>query len=202
MTPIGALDTETTSLRPDRKAWEVAMIRRDDTSQHEIQFFIHVDLEQADLAALKVGRYFERHPNAHPHPLYHTPGWPSTVKDGSPADAAVLSEDQAAALIESWTRGAIIVGAVPNFDTEVLGNLLRAEGFCPSWYYHLVDVENLAVGYLASSGHAKHFQPPWSSDALGDALGVEPAGPGERHTALGDARWALRMYDAVMGGAA
>jgi hypothetical protein len=59
-----------------------------------------------------------------------------------------------------------------------------------------VDVENLAVGYLAGIGSV--FTPPWNSDRLSEALGLEPVDESERHTALGDARWAMRIYDAVM----
>ena len=33
-------------------------------------------------------------------------------------------------------------------DTEVLANRMRAHGICPSWHYHLIDVEALAIGYL------------------------------------------------------
>lgn len=42
---------------------------------------------------------------------------------------------------------------------------------------------------------------PWRSDELSRLIGVEPPGEAERHTALGDARWAARAWDAVMGGA-
>lgn len=43
--------------------------------------------------------------------------------------------------------------------------------------------------------------PPWRSDDLSRTCGVEPPSDDERHTALGDARWALRWYDAMTGGA-
>ena len=48
--------------------------------------------------------------------------------------------------VERITRGAHLVGAVPTFDAEVLGARMRANGICPSWHYHLIDVEALAVG--------------------------------------------------------
>lgn len=41
--------------------------------------------------------------------------------------------------------------------------------------------------------------PPWPSDELSRLCGVEPSGEHERHTALGDARWAMRRYDAIIG---
>ena len=58
------------------------------------------------------------------------------------------------------------------------------------------SVENLAAGYLAAKGH--RFPLPYSSGDLTEALGVDPGTAEEKHTALGDARWAMRLYDAVM----
>ena len=93
---------------------------------------------------------------------------------------------------------------------------MRANGICPSWHYHLIDVEALAVGYLAGRGWpldhwgdpggetARMFDPrnlPWKSDDLSAALGIRITDD-DRHTALGDARWARAIYDAVMNGGA
>jgi DNA polymerase III epsilon subunit-like protein len=39
-----------------------------------------------------------------------------------------------------------------------------------------------------------------SSKWLSRKVGVEPPGEGVAHTALGDARWARDVYDAVTGG--
>ena len=67
MTPICAVDTETTSLRPDRRAWDIALIRRDDEGERRVQFFIELDaldLPNADPFSLNVGRFWERHPQA------------------------------------------------------------------------------------------------------------------------------------------
>ena len=43
MTPICAVDCETTSLRPDRRALDIALIRRDDECERRVQFFIELD---------------------------------------------------------------------------------------------------------------------------------------------------------------
>jgi hypothetical protein len=111
------------------------------------------------------------------------------------------------------THGAHVVGAVPSFDTHVLDGLLRGHGLIPAWHYHLIDVEVLAVGYLAGRGvkigstvvdkhgNTRLRTPPYSSDELTEALGVESAAEHERHTAMGDVRWVMRMYDAIMGSA-
>ena len=59
MTPICAVDCETTSLRPDRRAWDIALIRRDDEGERRVQFFIELDaldLPNADPFSLNVSR--------------------------------------------------------------------------------------------------------------------------------------------------
>ena len=90
---------------------------------------------------------------------------------------------------------------------------MRANGICPSWHYHLIDTEALAVGYLHginSHGHSSvtcaenciddNMLPglPWKSDDLSAALGITVSEE-DRHTALGDAKWARAIYDAVTG---
>jgi hypothetical protein len=191
--PICFLDTETDGVHPDRKVWEVAAIRRDpDGTQTEFHAFIDVQLDKADPFGLRVGKFYDRHPYGR---------YLSRLDAVSPYDVrfddrGMLLDEDAAHAVARITHGAHIVGAVPNFDTEVLGSLLRSNGLTPAWHYHLVDVENLAVGYLAGIGSV--FTPPWNSDRLSEALGLEPVDESERHTALGDARWAMRIYDAVM----
>ena len=203
MTKIAFIDTETTSLRPDRRAWEIAVITREPGKpDREMAWFIaaeDLDLGNADLMSLKIGRFHERHPE-------YRNGGPETV---------ALRERDVLLTVEEATRGAHLVGAVPNFDAEVLGNRMRAHGICPSWHYHLVDIRALATGWLhrhaawlenrestieEATALREIARPPWKSDDLTRALGVKPATEEERHTALGDARWAMRAYDAVIGG--
>lgn len=191
--PICFVDTETTGLHHGRLPWDVAVIRRDpDGTETAWQTYIDVDLSQADPFGLKVGRFYERHPLGR-----WLSGRTGELDDdwGSWAVGA-LSPWVATLRFARITHGAHIVGAVPNFDTEVLGALLREAGFTPAWHYHLVDIENLAVGYLAGKGQP--IAPPWKSDELTEALGLPPTPDDEKHTALGDAKWAMRVYDAVM----
>lgn len=195
MSPIVFLDTETTGVHPGRQVWEIAMIRCDERGARETSFFVDVDLDQADPFGLSVGRFYERHPIGRWLAL---PDWPT------PTIGRDFVEKRAAAnTVAQWTHGAHIVGAVPNFDTETLDPLLREHGLIPAWSYHLVDVEALAAGYLAGvaadAGVQSRIAPPWKSDDLSRAINVEPPGDDERHTALGDARWAMRIYDRVMG---
>lgn len=193
--PIVFLDTETDGVHPSRRVWEIGMIRRDGEGERAISMFVEIDLSTADPFGLKVGRFYERHPLGR------------AITEGVPIyrfeeamKGTMMASAHAALTVAQWTHGAHIVGAVPNFDTEVLANLLRSQGLTPSWHYHLVDVENLMVGYLAARG--TRMPPPWRSDELSELVGVAPPEADERHTALGDARWAARIYDAVMGGAA
>lgn len=196
MTRLCFIDTETTSLRPDRRAWEIGFIVRDpEAGVHDAEhhWFIHrtdLDLGNADPFALKVGRFYERHPD---------------YGDMTQREEYALRE------VEKLTRGAHLVGAVPNFDAEVLAARMRAHGILPSWHYHLICVENLAIGYINGRCHREGTDRewsnaladvgmPWKSDELSAALGVKVSGE-DRHTALGDARWAMAIYDAVTGGA-
>jgi hypothetical protein len=214
-TRIVFLDTETTSLRYDRRVWEAGLIVRDpgqpDTSHRWFVRSEDLDLGNADPASLRIGRFYDRHPDH---------GGTSRHGERAHPEAYVLTE------VERLTRGAHLVGAVPGFDAEVLGTRMRANGICPSWHYHLIDVEPLAVGWMngrrarqneivdgyppendgkEAPGLVRWDSPgwrevplPWKSDDLSAALGVTVSDE-DRHTALGDARWAMALFDAVTG---
>jgi hypothetical protein len=213
--PLVFIDTETTGLHPERRAWEIAMIRTDENGHSKgCSFFLgDVDLSRADLRGLHVGGFYDRHPLFNGQHTNHSGAersWYSANPFGGHADYRILSEAQAARHVEKWTRGAHLVGAVPSFDAETLSGLLRHHHLVPSWHHHLIDVEALALGYLRAQ---LTFAPaadvidlptdvadlPWSSDDLSRAIGVEPP-TDERHTAMGDARWAKAIYERVMGG--
>lgn len=254
--PIVFLDTETNGLHADRRPWEIAWIRReiDGTETERCIQIADIDNTNAELKGLQIGRFHDRFqggPKAAASLLVHSTLVPREQR-------TLLLEWDAAIEIERATRDAIIVGAVPNFDTEVLAAMLRRHRMCPAWRYQLVDVEALAAGWLAvnsaltppsealtekrSERYAKELQlvdaresgdlvkiqdaeravadamdaenqewsrssaafvaPPWRSDDLSRACGVEPPSEEERHTALGDARWVKRWYDHILGGAA
>lgn len=231
------IDTETDGVHPDRKAWEVAMIRRDENGTRFREFFVEVDLSTADPFGLKVGGFYDRHPLGRriSGGSAACKGQYDQINDGSLPGPEVFGEADAALKVAEFTHGAHLVGAVPNFDADVLARLLRDNGLTPSWHYHLVDVEAMAVGYLraARAGkkcrhanqrgiygdeiNARHgaraecldcgallpnlpISLPWKSDSLSLACGVEPPEGSLRHTAMGDAEWAMNWYDAMTGG--
>lgn len=206
MTKLCFIDTETTSLRPDRRAWEVGIIARElGRADMEHHWFIdarELDLGNADVMSLKIGGFYDRHPQ---------------YKYNGGGEVYARVEADAMGDVEFLTRGAHLVGAVPNFDADVLSARMRAHGICPSWHYHLIDVEALAAGWLNAMAAVcerrdqgeipgpergaelrEVASPPWKSDDLSAALGVTVSEE-DRHTALGDAKWAMRIYDAVMG---
>ncbi len=175
MSALVFLDTETTGLSLDDDIWEFAAIRREpDGRESRHHLFIEHDIEKCR----KLPESFQ------------------ADHDGRWLAAAAASQEQAAAYIDPLFHDRPhVVGAVPNFDTERIALLLRRHGFEPGWHYHLIDVENLAVGYLAATSARPSL--PWKSDELSRAVGVEPP-TDERHTAMGDALWARAIYDHVM----
>ena len=179
--PLVFMDTETTGLALADDIWEFAAIRRegDGTPDHPLHLLIEHD---ADKAAT-LPESFRRDLKARFDP------------------AVAISPRAAARLIAHVLRPgdggkAHVVGAVPNFDTERVALLLAAYGLAPCWHYHLIDVENLAVGFIL--GRFRSATPlPWDSDHLSRMVGVEPPTDG-RHTAMGDAMWARDIYDRIV----
>jgi Exonuclease len=173
MSAIVFMDTETTGLALTDDIWEFAGIRREeDGSETKLHLFIEHDVTKCHNLP----------------PAFH--GDHGARWDQSKA----VPPGQAAHDIGDFMAGAHIVGAVPNFDTERISLLLRRLGYKPSWHYHLIDVENLAVGFLARAGTKVSL--PWDSDELSTKLGIDPP-TDARHTAMGDAVWAMAIYDWV-----
>lgn len=189
--PLVFIDTETTGVHGRRRVWEVGLIRRDpDGREVRWETFVDVDLSEADRFGLRVGKFYDRHPM----------GRRLSGKAGVDErwTARTCKPEHAAWRVAELTHGAHIIGAVPDFDTRSLEELLGEHGLISAWHYHIICAEVLAVGYLAGKGQT--FHPPYGSDELTEALGIAPAPPELRHTALADAEWAMRIYDAVMGG--
>lgn len=210
--PIAFVDIETTGLDPDvHEIWEVGLI---DPDGAEHRWFLPVDLGRADPIALDIGGYHRRHPEGYNHD-FATPS--DFVGDPWVLHAVTDPWDFAAAFCE-LTRPrngerVHLAGAVVSFDEERLRKLLRANGACPEWHYHLVDVEAVAAGWIAAQGwpiekaatgrrgelvELNSGRPGWDSKALSSAVGVDLEQFRE-HEALEDARWAKAIYEAVFG---
>lgn len=196
------LDTETTSLHPDTgEVWEFAGIRVSAGAPDWIvNFQIECDLSNADPFALSIGKYRERFgKNGDWQPYSITDGFGSEVSQSPfPQNGEVVSKYDASRVIERFTRGAHVVGNVISFDTERLAKLLREEGETPGWHYHVIDIEPILVGFLTAD-NLPPIELPWNSEHLSAAAGVALPDETERHTALGDAKWVQRQWQAVFG---
>lgn len=178
--PLVFLDTETLGLGLDDPIWEVGLIRREPDGAETTHHFLLADPDGQPLEA----------PPGFPEPF--AADFQRRYYD---ADPDLTDHDEIKVLLRYLLRDRPhVVGAVPNFDTERIFHQLGVSG----WHYHLIDVENLAVGYLAGKGLP--LPPlPWSSDDLSLAVGIDP-GKYTRHTALDDARWARDIHDAITKG--
>ena len=164
------VDTETTGLDFRRhELTEVAwIVRFEDGSQAQRQYFPHHTTDGADEAALELTHYHER------------------IASQEKAPASVWLTQ----FLEDAT-GAVLVGAVPDFDARHLEMAAHKLGLEPTWDHHLLDVETLALPLIAPGPEA-----PRSLAKTCRALGV-PHDPDQAHGALYDAQQAMRVFDAV-----
>ena len=165
----------------ERRAWEIAMIRREDDVEYTLTIYVSqddLDLDHADPVGLAIGRFQQRHPGIAGNP-----------RCGS--DEILCSEAQAARIVAQWTARATIFGVVPHFDTECLACDAAPARPHTVVALLLVDVSVVAHGYLLGRG----MTPARTSEALSAQCGVEPPSGDHRHTALGDAAWARRWLD-------
>ncbi|MDP9022052.1 MAG: 3'-5' exonuclease [Actinomycetota bacterium] len=164
------LDTEATGLDLHRhELTEVAWIARfEDGTEVERQFFCEHTLDGADEAALELTAYHERIAHQDRTP---TSEWlPQFLEDA---------------------RGAVIVGAVPDFDARQMQKACREQGLEATWDHHLLDVETLALPLIAPGPEA-----PRSLARTCEALGV-PHDKDQAHGALYDAQQTKAVFDAV-----
>jgi hypothetical protein len=209
VTALAFLDLETVTLDPGPDViWEIGVIARDDGKpDQEWLFQLRPNMDKATDEALEVSRFHDRFRLGQRGQVL---GWSPTVLGFEPFPPAQMTYGAVATLLAALLQGRHVFGSCPSFDTVRLSLFLRkhlpAEGYRDPWHYQPHDVEDLAVGYLAAQrreypgSKAADFDPapPWDSDELTKALGLDPVSDDDRHTALGDARWARAIYDHIM----
>lgn len=179
MTDIVFLDTETLGVHPDAPIWEFAAIRRfENGNTDRTEFFIRHEPEPwATQLKAEAPSFYEDYQARY-----------------RPSDA--LDEQSAAVMIHMVTRGAQMVACNPVFDDPRLAQLMRRNNIEPAWHYHPDDISSMAKGYLRARGELP--APPYKSNALSLALGVDPDAYA-RHTAMGDVAWVMAQHDLIMG---
>jgi DNA polymerase III epsilon subunit-like protein len=180
------LDIESTGLDPQRDhIWELAAIVRDEWGMpdEEHVWQLRPILVDADPIALEKGRFDER---------FVVPDGVDAVKVMPDGGLWKLARHEALHDIQDLLRDGHIIGANTAFDDSFLKALMRMHERRIVWNYRLVCVENLVAGALKKPL-------PVSLSESAEAMGVK-VDPDTRHTALGDARLARDVYDAVMGG--
>jgi hypothetical protein len=203
--PIVFVDTETTCLGPQAHPWEIALIRRDgDGPDNEALRTVVYDPDELPAGtsreALQIGGWLER----------GTGDWMYEKFADSLDCYASKDEQRLAGSLSYALRGQpTLVGVGVHFDAAVLSAMFQRHDLEPEpWHYAIVDLKAVTWGWIRGvraaapgdwPGTDDAAELPMSSEVLSRAVGVEPPTGDERHTALGDARWAARWFDALTG---
>lgn len=208
MSRIAFVDCETVTLDagPD-VMWEIGVITRDDgRPDEEWRFQLRPNMAKANEESLEIGRFTER---------YELKGKRAQALGWHPANGdepATMTYGALAITLHSLLSGRSIFGICPSFDTLRIGLFLRKQwgssvagsagfGYKDPFHYQPHDVEDEVAGYLRglkvdSVGGADPFAIPRPTELLAEAVGVTLK-PEDKHTGLGDARFARDLYDAV-----
>lgn len=127
---VAFVDVETTGLDPEHDAiWEIAVI----VDGFEVvwqQTLTDRQIDNVHPEAARITNFYERY----------------KAEETTPPSSSIRR-------LISLVEGRHLIGACPWFDSDrlhrlVLGDIRRTLGRQLPWHYHLIDVENLAVGYL------------------------------------------------------
>ena len=191
--PIVFVDTETNTLGHLARPWEIALVRRDTDGEHELLWQVEDPLPAGtDPEALLINGYYFRHGVI-------------DVEAGQELGPEWLVANR----VHEQLRDVVLIGVGVHFDAAVLSAMFRRHGLPEQpWHYAIVDLKAATWGdaqaahqsgvHVASSVR----QLPMQSEQLAAWIGARPPADDERHTALGDVRWAARWYDALTGGGA
>lgn len=187
--PMVFLDTETTGLHEDRRAWEIALVRREDGITRTVTIFIDVrDIPPGSGRSHGPGNRTLLRP-------------PPRVWRHPPPGAVHLRESEAMALVAEITAGAELYGLNPLFDTECLEAAMRRHGRTPNWWHTPVDIAVLARGFVIGQGISDN--PHRGTDRLSAQCGVQStrcrgsAHRTRRHLVVGEV---VRPHDGGGGG--
>lgn len=200
---LAFMDIETVTLDPGPDVtWEIGVITRDEgRPDQEWRFQLRPNMAKADPESLKIGRFDER---------YELAGKRTQAIAWSPANGsepAKLTYGALALTLHSLLSGRSIFGICPSFDTLRVGLFLRKQwgnggAYRDPFHYQPHDVEDEVAGYLRGDqfGPVPADDPvlavPRPTELLSKWVGVDPTNY-ELHTALGDARFARDLHDAV-----
>lgn len=99
--------------------------------------------------------------------------------------------------------GTLIVGVNPPGWLPFLSKFVGAYGVPSLWQEHVVDSLALAAGYMLGkidhTGNKLVMPNEFDAAWITGLLGVVPPSEANAATALGNARWSLRLYERVMG---
>lgn len=219
---IAFIDTETTGLSHLSRPWEIAVVLREsepapppDLPQADQRFAsvkvteteylrqVHYDYvtlpEGTDPEALVIGRFHER------AVAFQKGADQFWALDKLGVDVGSGSEFAIARWLHKLLQGATLVGVGVHYDAEVLGRMFLRHGLdWQPWHYDIRDLKTMTRGFLlcqfeyeAAVDLDRDAYQWGSSDQLAAWMGVQPPTDEERHTALGDARWARRWFDAL-----
>ena len=189
--PLISLDLETTGLDERvHETWEVGLVHED--GREWLFEFAPRRLGEASLEALRINGYVDR---ATLEPMNPSPAWETDATSGpgwvkgsavahSPSQKPLNTAVACAATIAQITNGAQLMGCAIQFDMRFLAATLRRDAVNPRWHHRALDLGSFAAGRLG-------VPRPLSSQAM-----VEQVLPNdEPHTALGDARWNMAVYE-------
>lgn len=194
MTILAFVDTETTALGHLARPWEIAVIKRNDEEPTvpDGEWLFHVDYTFRTLPAgtqrqaLQVGRWTERSGLAgaeYREQLDHL-----GVMTAAGAEWTIAQS------VHELLTGTVLIGAGPHFDAAHLSSMFRRHGLPEEpWHYAILDLKAMAYGHAVARGLRPSL--PLQSDQLVRETGGPTTSKEDRHTALGDARWAAAWWD-------
>lgn len=173
-----AVDVETSGLNPEvYELIEVGLVIPD---RGEFEFSVPFDESRASLKALEVNGWGKRQFAPQVDPVY------------------------LCGFLQSVLNDVHLVGKNPSFDAGFLWAFIRKHSPFPAdsppWHHRLVDVGCLAWGWDCSREIPPWSQPP-NVSKVAEMMDI-PLPSDEAHTALGDARWACKVFSRIMSGTA